>query len=319
MQISALVDIVEGRLINTPAISFITQIHTDIKKVNEGDGFFANNQSEITLALQKGAFAIIYEKEQPITDKEIAWIKVDDLKKSIANILRYKLISFENQYICTNKIFLYLLNIFKTKELKSIVLLDTDNISKNFEKLSNIEQNKVIFSTDKSFLENITTDIFFLEDSKFNIKNLTIHSLFETSFSYKNHYFDKLKIPRVYVDYLLQVLELFEYKLDLKKLSNFNLFHPLFINKSDQITPFGQTNRFILSSNDQEIIKLEKEFIQTHYNYGKTLFIDAQNLSEQEILKSIQTNHYNLLYFENYKIDSIVNILNDNDNQGKLL
>ena len=48
MQISDLTDIVEGQLQNTPAISFITQIHTnitaleikDITNVNEGKSSF---------------------------------------------------------------------------------------------------------------------------------------------------------------------------------------------------------------------------------------------------------------------------------------
>ena len=60
MQISALTDIVEGKLLNSPSISFITQTHTNIKKVNEGDAFFAQNQIEIELSYKKRCFCYYF-------------------------------------------------------------------------------------------------------------------------------------------------------------------------------------------------------------------------------------------------------------------
>ncbi len=318
MQISALTDIVEGKLQNNPAISFITQVHTELAKVNEGDAFFALENKDIPQAIEQGAFAIIYENEIQITDNEIAWIQTDNIEKSIANVLRYKLIEYNNGYILTNRLFLYFLNIFKSKELSSVIVLD-QGISRNFERLNNLKENKLIFSTDSSLLHNITAEVLTLEDKKFELQNLTIHSLFETSFSYKERFFDKIKLPRVYVDYLLQVLELFEYKLDLKKLNHFNLFKPIFINKSNQIAPFGQTNRFILATLDDEIAKKEIEFLKEYYSYGDIVIQDGSNLTDTQIMDTIQNTKFNALYFQNCCLDNIIQILNNNDNQGKLL
>ena len=318
MQINSLTDIVEGKLQNSPAISFITQIHTEISKTNEGDAFFAIDHKDIPKAIEKGAFAIIYETETHILDEEIAWIKVDNLSKSIANILRYKLIEYKNQYILTNKFFLYLLKIFKSKELSYVVILE-DNLSNNFELLNNIEENKLICSTNSKFLNNIATDIFTLEDKEFKLQNLTIHSLFETTFSYKQRYFDRLKIPRVYVDYLLQVLELFEYKLDLKKLSHFNLFKPVFINKSNQIAPFGQTNRFILANKDSDVYTKEIQYINENYSYADISIKDGASLTDSEIMTIIEKEIFNAIYFQNIEIEHIIEILKNNDNQEKLL
>jgi len=318
MQISSLTDIVEGKLQSSPAISFITQIHTQLSKINEGDAFFAINHEDIPKAIEKGAFAIIFENQTQIIDEEIAWIKVDELSKSIANVLRYKLHEYKNQYILTNKFFLYLLKIFKSKELSYVIILE-DDISHNFELLNSIDDNKLICSTDSKFLHNIATDIFTLEDKKFKLQNLTIHSLFETSFSYKERFFDRLKIPRVYVDYLLQVLELFEYKLDLKKLSHFNLFKPVFINKSNLIAPFGQTNRFILANKDIDVYTKEIEYLNQNYNYADIIIKDGKDLSDEEIMKIIEKESFNALYFINCELDHIIEILKNNDNQGKLL
>jgi hypothetical protein len=317
LQIAALTDIVEGKLQNTPAISFITQIHTNIAKVNEGDAFFVQNSSQIQKAIEKNAFAVIYQHDLQITDNEIAWIQVDNLEKSLANILRYKLLEYDHRYIHTNRFFLDLLRIFKSKELQHVLTLG-DDIYKNFELLNTIDTNKLIFSTDEKFLHNITAEIFTLEDTKFNLQNLTVHSLFETSFSYKERYFDRIKLPRVYVDYLLQVLELFEYTLDLKKLNSFKHFQPLFINKSNQIAPFGQTNRFILASMDKDIYTIEIAYLQEYYSYAEIVIQEGKGLSENEIYSIIQKENFNALYLKNYKIENIIKILQDYDHQGIL-
>ena len=311
MQISALTDIVEGNLLNSPSISFITQTHTNIKKVNEGDAFFAQNQLEIEIAIKKGAFAIILDFESTILDNEIAWIKVENFSKSVANILRYKLLEHKNKFIKTNKIFFNLLRIFKTKELSNVILLQNDLV-KDFEVLNSMESEKLIFGTDLPLLNAISGDVMILENKKFTIKNLTSHSLFETSFSHKDKFFDKIKLPTVYINDLLQQLELFNYTLDLKKLNNFNLFKPIFVNKSKQIVPYGQTNRFILASEDKDISDIEIDYLTQYYGYGDIKILETNNLSDDKIYQTIKDLDFNALYCRDSDIDKIISILENN-------
>lgn len=311
MQISALTDIVEGKLLNSPSISFITQTHTNIKKVNEGDAFFAKNQSEIKDAIKQGAFAIILDFEHDIIDTEIAWIQVDNFTKAITNVLRYKLLKFNSKFIKTSKIFFNLLNVFKNKDLSDVVLLN-NSLCDDFELLNSIENNKLIFGTDLNFLNSISGDVMILENKKFNIKNLTSHSLFETSFSHKDKFFDKIKLPTVYINDLLQQLELFEYNLDLKKLNNFNLFKPVFLNKSKEIVPYGQTNRFILANKDKDISSIELDYLKKHYSYGDIKILDTAGLNNDEIFQKIKNTDFNALYCKNSTIDKIIAILEQN-------
>jgi len=311
MQISALTDIVEGKLLNSPSISFITQSHTNIKKVNEGDAFFAQNEIEIQNAIKKGAFAIIVDFEPNISDNEIAWILVDDFLKAVSNVLRYKLLEHKNKFIKTNKIFFNLLEIFKTKDLSNVILLHNDLIN-DFEILNNLESEKLIFGTDLSLLNAISGDVMILGDKQYSIKNLTSHSLFETSFSHKETFFDKIKLPTVYINDLLQQLELFEYKLDLKKLNNFNLFKPVFVNKSKQIVPYGQTNRFILASSDDDISNIEINYLEEHYAYGNIQVLETKYLTEDEIYENIKRLNFNALYCKHSNIDQIISILEKN-------
>ncbi len=318
MQITALTNIVEGEILNSPSISFITQIHTNISKVNEGDAFFAKNQSDISIAIEKGVFAIVTDFRPEIIDNEIAWIKIDDLNKSICNILRYKLLNQNIKYIHTNKVFFKLLNIFKTKDMTHIISLD-DNISNNFEILNYCDKDKIIFGTNLKFLNNIGTDVLTLKHENYDIKNLTTYSLFETTFSYKDKFFDKLKLPAVYIDDLLQQLELFEYKLDLKKLNNFDLFKPIFINKSNQIVPYGQTNRFILANTDMEICDIEIEYLKNKYSYGLIKVINSFNLTNNEIFEEIRNTNFNSLYIKGSNINDIYNILEQNYKEDKFI
>ncbi|MEA3512413.1 MAG: hypothetical protein U9R37_02330 [Campylobacterota bacterium] len=318
MQITALTDIVEGKLLNTPAISFITQIILNVKKVHEGDAFICFDQEDIQIAVKNGAFAIISEFIPDIIDNEIAFIKVDSINKAITNSLRYKLLNKNINFIKINKIFYHLLKIFKTKDMKDIILLKND-INIDFELLNNIETTKIIFSTNDTFLSAITSDFMILKNHDFKIENLTTHSLFETSFSHKDKFFDRLKLPTVYINDLLEQLELFDYKLDLKKLHNFNLFKPLFINKSSQIVPFGQTNRFILANEDSNISDIEINFLEKSYTYGDIKILDAKELDDDEIFICISNLSFNALYIKNCDISRINIILDSNNKIDKLL
>ena len=318
MQITALTDIVEGKLLNTPSISFVTQVHTNLAKVNEGDAFFATDEEDIPKAIEKGAFAIIFEFETKIVDNEIAWIHTDNLEKAICNVLRFNLLKHNIKYIHTNKVFFKLLNTFKSKELSYIVTLK-DNLLSNFELLNSIIEDKIIFGTNYDFLESIGADVLSLENKIYDVKNLTSHSLFETSFSYKDKFFDKIKIPTVYINDLLQQLELFEYKVDLKKLNSFNLFKPIFINKSNQIVQFGQTNRFILANDDKDICNIEISYLKEHYSYANIKVINTTNCDENEIFNHIKNNNFNALYLCGTTFKTIIKILENNYEDNRLL
>jgi len=318
LQITALTDIVEGELLNTPAISFITQIHTNLSRVNEGDAYFALNDEDASKAIKRGAFAIIVDYSANIIDEEIAWIKSENITKSISNVLRYKLLNQRVQYIHTNKIFFKLLNIFKSKELSYVVTL-SNSLSQNFELLNYDDKDKIIFGTDINFLNAIGTNILSLKSENYDIKNLTSHSLFETSFSYKDKFFDKIKLPTVYINDLLQQLELFEYKLDLKKLNSFDLFRPVFINKSSQIVSYGQTNRFILANKDIEICDIEIDYLKKHYKYGQIKTLDINSSSKNDIFEQIKNLEFNCLYIIGYDIKDIIKILEENYKEDKLV
>jgi ferrochelatase len=152
----------------------------------------------------------------------------------------------------------------------------------------------------------------------YDVQNLTIHSLFEISFSYKDKFFEKIKLPKVYLNHFIQILNLFDYQIDLKRLNNFDLFNPIFINKSAQIVPTGQTNRFILSNSNNNICDLEIKFLEEFYNYATIKIIDVANFKDNKIFNDIKQSNFNALYLKGKDIKEINNILELNNNLEKL-
>lgn len=311
MQISALTDLLEGKLLNTPFISFVTQIHTQVSKINEGDAFFASNNEEIQKAIESGAFAIILEFDTKIIDKEIAWIKVDKLNSSITKILRYKLLQKNLTFTHTSNILYDMLKLLKTKEFNRNSLFLSNNLKNNFELLIN-ENNKTVYSKDIEFINLISTNIIHKKKILNSVDNLIVHSLFEISFSYKDIFYDKIRLSKLYLNEFIEAIDILEDEENIKKISYFSFMKPIFLNKSNKIINYGQSNRFILTSTKESISKKEIAFIKENYTYAKLVILDTDNLTDEMILNKIKELNFNVLYILNKNVDEITNILNNN-------
>ena len=318
MQISSILDIVDGELLNSPSISFIYSIKTNAKKVKEGDLFIAKDSNDIELAIKHGAFAIIIEENFPITDNEIAWIKVKEINTSIVKLIRYKLSIINLEAFFCDKVAFQLLKLYSSNFSKNIKLIPNklDNLFKNIDEIedgniiisSNVEILNKIYPQNRNFNE-LTT--------KLEIQNLIEHSLFETSFSYEDIYFSKLKISSLYLAQFLRVFNFLNGNMDLGKLKQFNNLKPLFVDRNLNLIEFGKSDRFILCQDIKELYEYEILYLKIKYKYAKTLFITSQyvqylqedeqilldNLDElKPILKKIKFNAIYLLGFNHNQV-----------------
>lgn len=293
MQISSILDIVDGELLNSPSISFIYSIKTNAKKVKEGDLFIAKDSNDIELAIKHGAFAIIIEENFPITDNEIAWIKVKEINIGIIKLIRYKLSIVNLEAYFCDKVTYQLLKLYSANFSKNIKLIPNklENLFKNIDEIedgniiisSNIEILNKIYPQNKNFNE-LTT--------KLEIQNLIEHSLFETSFSYEDIYFSKLKISSLYLAQFLRVYNFLNGNMDLGKLKQFNNLKPLFVDRNLNLIEFGKSDRFILCQDIKELYEYEILYLRIKYKYAKTIFITSQYVQylqedEQILLSNI--------------------------------
>ena len=293
MQISSILDIVDGELLNSPSISFIYSIKTNAKKVKEGDLFIAKDLNDIELAIKNSAFAIIVEENHPIIDNEIAWIKVTSLETTVIKLIRYKLSTLNLEAYFCDTVAYQLLKIFSSNHSKKIKLIP-NKLENLFKTIDEIEEKNIIISSNQNILDKIYPQNKNLNEitSTLEIENLIEHSLFETSFSFNGTYFSKLKISSLYLAQFLRVYNFLDKNMDINKLKQFNNLKPLFIDRNLNLIEFGKSDRFIISQNLKELYEYEILYLKIKYKYAKTLFITCSYIEylkeeEQIIINSL--------------------------------
>lgn len=294
MKISSIVDIVDGELLNSPSISFINNISSDANKVKTSDMFIAKNIEDLKIALQNGAYAVIFEKDFEVIDNEIAFIKVKNLELALLKIVRYKLSTLKiKSYFCTDETF-DMLKLYQNNHTKPIFLI-SKNIEKAFKFIDDIKDGDILISKNKKLLESIYPDIKEFEKKldENSIKNLIKHSLFELSFSYKDIYFSKLRLSKIYLNSFLNIYDFFKGNIDISKLKLYSNFKAIFIDKDFQPIDSGKSDSFIICQTNKNLIPIEITYLKNEFKYAKTIFVSKYKISfldekEQIIINNIE-------------------------------
>ena len=294
MKISSIVDIVDGELLNSPSISFINNISSDANKVKTSDMFIAKNIEDLKIALQNGAYAVIFEKDFEVIDNEIAFIKVKNLELALLKIVRYKLSTLKiKSYFCTDETF-DMLKLYQNNHTKPIFLI-SKNIEKTFKFIDDIKDGDILISKNKKLLESIYPDSKEFEKKldENSIKNLIKHSLFELSFSYKDIYFSKLRLSKIYLNSFLNIYDFFKGNIDISKLKLYSNFKAIFIDKDFQPIESGKSDSFIICQTNKNLISIEIAYLKNEFKYAKTIFVSNYKISfldekEQIIINNIE-------------------------------
>ena len=331
MQITSILDIIDGRLLNQPSISFVYSIKTNPKKVKEGDLFIVQNDEDIPLAIDNGAFALIIDKETTISDNEIAWIKVESLKNTMIRLVRFLLSNKRlTAFYCNNASF-ELFKILRKPTVHTNIKIIPLNISKFFKIIDDIEENDTIFCSNQKLLDDIYPVNFDFNTKEYEIHNLIEHSLFETTFSYKDRYFSKLKISSLYVKEFLDVYSYLGFEADLNKLRKFNFLKPIFIDKLINLTDFGRSDKFLLAQENDELIEKEISYIENKYKYAKVLYLTTKNIDDNknidytfidsldDLKDSLKKVSFNAVYFIGISFDDLYNQILKQKNEPSLI
>lgn len=318
MNISSIIDIIDGELQNFPSISFIYNIKTDAKKVIEGDLYLSKNLKDTQLAIKNGAFAVVYDFKIDILDNEIAWIKVSSINEALIRLFRFKFSTFNLDVFYCDKVTFDLINIYKTlnKKIKMI----SSNLENCVKIIENINEDEIFICSNEDLVKSIYPKYKPFYNEIYEINNLIEHSLFETSFSYKEKYFHKLKISSLYINQFLSVYNFFNLELDLQKLIRLEHFKPIFVDKYLNIIEFGKSNKVIVCQKNLELIVNEIKYLEEKYRYGKTIFITPmliESFNQQQIVleniedlkKVLKNEHFNAIYIIGYNKSKIEDTL----------
>ncbi|WP_320034001.1 peptidoglycan synthetase [Halarcobacter sp.] len=317
MQISSIIDIIDGRLLNRPSISFIYSIKTNAKKVKEGDLFIVQNDEDITFAVKNGAFAIIVDEEYEIIDNEIAWIQVKSIEDTIKKLIRYQLSTKRLTAFYCNDVSFELFKILKKPTVHTNIKLVPKNLSKFFKILDDLEENDTLICSSQKTLEDIYPVNFKFNTKDYEINNLIEHSIFETTFSYKERYFSKVKLSSLYIKEFLDVYSFLGFDGDLNKLKKFNCLKPIFVDKLINHTDYGRTDKFLIAQDNEELIEKEVKYLKNKYKYAKILYLTTNEIDDNkdidytfinsldEIKEYLKKVSFNAVYFIGVSYDEL--------------
>jgi len=262
MKIETLINLIKGELLNRPFISEVTSFTDDVEDVNRGSCFFSNNIEEIKLAVKKGAYAIISEKEVEIIDKEIAWILAVSIKRAVFDIFKYE--NLKTKIYFADKMSAHIIK--KMNNDKRVVVLENE---KSLLKALN-KTEKFLIATNYEF-RDIFKNIEKIESLDIELEQI---SLFKSKFNYI-----EINLPFVYKKHFSKAFNFFE-KNNLKYTLDFEIdrFNPVFINSFFEKVEYGQSEKVLITGiQNDEIFFDELNYLIENTRYAKTVIVGENN------------------------------------------
>jgi len=272
MRLENVLALTHGTVVNEPFVKTFENIVFDASRVKRGDLFIAFDEESIESAVLNGAYGVLFDKPTQISDREIAWIKVQDLNDALQRLLRFKLIDKEiTVYECNQIVLKLALQVMSepnfialSGDIKSIVKQLWDLPSKSTVLFSPALTPKEIFTDVKS----ITTSI--------EPINIVEQTLFETSFIYDNIFYERQLISPFFMPYLEELLHLFKtlkINFRLRKFTPIDHFEPVFTNKNFEIKEFGTSDKVLIFESITHLIDSEIAFLRKQANWANIIFV----------------------------------------------
>ncbi|MDU7693128.1 MAG: hypothetical protein E7K04_02660 [Helicobacter sp.] len=299
MKVSSVVELIQGKLSNSPAISSFSSIAVDLNYVKKGSLFVAKNQDDIQKAIANGAYGVIYKDAAQLLDSEIAWIKVNSLDDSILRLIRY--------IIITKKISVFALKPLELRIFEKICKDDGVYIfKKDFDALLTDLQNRqinAIASAHADFLSIALSQIPSIapQEPSFKISQAT---LFDMQFYYDSCLYH-IPLPALFLNEISSVIYLCEnYNItfDLAKFSPLLDLMPLFINTSNfELLNYAQGNCAILALEHKDLFESYANYISQNGKWG----VFAQFIPESFDINALNLDSSNIIYYQ-----SMLDLLN---------
>jgi len=305
MRLENVLALTHGKLINEPFVNSFVNIVFDAKNIKRGDLFIASNEEDIQTAIFNGAYGIVFNKPTQISDNEIAWIKVKDLKNALKRLLRFKLIEKEVVVYECDEITLKLAIQVITEPNFIAISGDIESTSKS---LWNIDSKSTILFCPTLCDKDIFTDIKSLPKTAMMPITIMEKTLFETSFIYDDIFYERQLISPFFMPYLEELLHLFKslkINFRLRKFTPIDHFEAVFTNKKFELKEFGTSDKVLIFEKNSSLIEKEIVYLQKNASWAKSIFI----IPYQETSSSYMDDNQNIFMYKNQK--EIINILKE--------
>ncbi|EMH07058.1 hypothetical protein [Helicobacter pylori] len=265
-----------GELQNTPSISYFNSIVLSLNKVQKGSLFAAKDHALIPKALELGAYGILYAGEYPLSDRDVAWIKLKDIEHSLNHLFKFCLLN--------ERVVGALLSPIELEIASKIIVSDfVWCLKESLEDLFIIEGCKIAFFDKLEWLHLFYKQERFKDDLKESRLIVLNQSFFCSALVYEKQEYE-LKMPCVFLEPLKRVIQLceklkIEFDLNLLSKKEPALEHckPFFVNKNLEIAPYGTTARVVVAETSKELFEtmLQKAF--ENLSWGKIVVFCRKN------------------------------------------
>ncbi|MGN8427566.1 ferrochelatase [Helicobacter pylori] len=265
-----------GELQNTPSISYFNSIVLSLNKVQKGSLFVAKDHVLIPKALELGAYGILYTGEYPLSDKDVAWIKLKDIEHSLNHLFKFCLL---NEHVVGALLSPIELEIAS----KIIVSGFAWCLKESLEDLFIIEGCKIAFFDKLEWLHLFYKQECLKEDLKESRLIILNQSFFCNALVYEKQEYE-FKMPCIFLEPLKRVIQLCEklqiaFDLNLLGKKEYPLDHckPFFVNKNLEIAPYGATARVVVAETSKELLEMMLQKALETLSWGKIVVLCRKN------------------------------------------
>ncbi|GAA8942073.1 hypothetical protein HpSLK36_10000 [Helicobacter pylori] len=265
-----------GELQNTPSISYFNSIVLSLNKVQKGSLFVAKDHAIIPKALELGAYGILYTGEYPLSDRDVAWIKLKDIEHSLNHLFKFCLLN--------ERVVGALLSPIELEIASKIIVSEfVWCLKESLEDLFIIEGCKIAFFDKLEWFhlfykqERLKE---YLKESRLIILN---QSFFCSALVYEKQEYE-LKMPCIFLEPLKRVIQLceklqIEFDLNLLGKKEYPLDHckPFFVNKNLEIAPYGATARVVVAEASKELFEMMLQKALETLSWGKIVVFCRKN------------------------------------------
>ncbi|GAA8955634.1 hypothetical protein HpSP24_13950 [Helicobacter pylori] len=265
-----------GELQNTPSISYFNSIVLSLNKVQKGSLFVAKDHTLIPKALELGAYGILYAGEYPLSDRDVAWIKLKDIEHSLNHLFKFCLLN--------ERVIGALLSPIELEIASKIMVSDfVWCLKESLEDLFIIERCKIAFFDKLEWLHLFYKQERLKEDLKESRLIVLNQSFFCSTLVYEKQEYE-LKMPCIFLESLKRVIQLceklqIEFDLNLLGKKEYPLDHckPFFVNKNLEIAPYGATARVIVAETSKELFEMMLQKALETLSWGKIVVFCRKN------------------------------------------
>ncbi|MGN8516926.1 ferrochelatase [Helicobacter pylori] len=311
-----------GELQNTPSISYFNSIVLSLNKVQKGSLFAAKDHVLIPKALELGAYGILYTGEYPLSDRDVAWIKLKDIEHSLNHLFKFCLLN--------ERVVGALLSPIELEIASKIIVSEfVWCLKESLEDLFIMEGCKIAFFDKLEWLHLFYKQEClreYLKESRLIILN---QSFFCNALIYEKQEYE-LKMPCIFLEPLKRVIQLceklqIEFDLNLLGKKEYPLDHckPFFVNKNLEIAPYGATARVVVAEASKELFEMMLQKALETLSWGKIVvfcrknsaaFFEKNNLycyttqnNLKEQLKNLAFNFAFIYGISSHHLESLLN------------